>query len=195
MESFYLLMEQRTAELLGGLEEAFEAKPGTFNNRVTHANNASELRLNHYPPVPADTLREGKVSRIWPHFDLGVITLLFTSSVGGLEVEDRPAGKPQRFIAVEPETEAELIVNVSETLQRWTNDQLPAGLHRVSIPRELSECGNGVEIPRRYSIAYLCKADREALVGSIPDFTVGEAPRYENMTALEYHRSRLLTAY
>ncbi|MCJ1358494.1 MAG: hypothetical protein MMC33_008494 [Icmadophila ericetorum] len=196
MESFYLLMERCTADLLAALEEAFGAVPGTFNNKITSANNASELRLNHYPPIVADALRNGKVSRIWPHFDLGVITLLFTSSVGGLEVEDRNAAEPQTFIPVEPETEAELIVNISETLQRWTNDQLPAGLHRVSIPRELSEIGSGVQIPRRYSIAYLCKADRQASVGSIPVFTTtGDSPRYKDMTALEYHRSRLLTAY
>ncbi|MCJ1434192.1 hypothetical protein MMC27_003559 [Xylographa pallens] len=195
MESFYHLMEHRTADLLAALEEAFGAAPGTFNNKVTRAANASELRLNHYPPIITDTLRSGNVSRIWPHFDLGVITLLFTSSVGGLEVEDRNAAEPQTFIPLEPETEAELIVNISETLQRWTNDQLPAGLHRVSIPWGFHESGSGVQIPRRYSIAYLCKADREASVGSIPVFTTGDAPRYKDMTALEYHRSRLLTAY
>jgi isopenicillin N synthase-like dioxygenase len=169
--------------------------PGTFNSRITHASNASELRLNHYPPVSASTLRGGQVSRIWPHFDLGVITLLFTSSVGGLEVEDRLAPEPQTFIPVEPESQEELIVNISETLQRWTNDKLPAGLHRVSFPQGLAETGDRVEIPRRYSIAYLCKADRDSPVGSIPAFAEGDVPKYEDITALEYHRSRLLAAY
>lgn len=196
MESFYFVMEKMTSELLAALEEGLGGTPGTINNLITHEHNASELRVNHYPPVPASTLRSGTVSRIWPHFDLGVITLLFTSSVGGLEVEDRLAPGPQTFLPVVPETEAELIVNISETLQRWTNDQLPAGLHRVSMPRELSESGEGTEIPRRYSVAYLCKADRQAPVGTIPSFATGEvAPRYPNMTAEEYHRSRLLTAY
>ena len=195
MESFYLLMEKRTASILAALEEAFGAAVGTFNNKITSAASASELRLNHYPPLIADTLREGRVSRIWPHFDLGVVTLLFTSSVGGLEVEDRNAAEPQTFIPVEPETESELIVNISETLQRWTNDQLPAGLHRVSIPRGLNESGIDVQIPRRYSIVYLCKADRQASVGSIPGFITSGTQRYQDMTALEYHRFRLLQAY
>ncbi|KAK4150309.1 2OG-Fe(II) oxygenase-like protein [Chaetomidium leptoderma] len=198
MEEFYFEMEQATAELLGWLEEGLDVSQGTFNNLVTHEKNASELRLNHYPPVPASLLRGGQVSRIWPHFDLGVITLLFTSGVGGLEVEDRKAPGPQTFIPVEAETQDELIVNISETLQRWTDDKLPAGLHRVSVPKELEEnikTDVNAEIPRRYSIAYLSKADREASVGTIPSFQVGEKAHYQEITAAEYHRLRLLTAY
>ncbi|KAL2195747.1 2OG-Fe(II) oxygenase-like protein [Corynascus similis CBS 632.67] len=198
MERFYFEMEQTTAELLGWLEEGLGAPKGTFNNLVTHQKNASELRLNHYPPVPASLLRGGQVSRIWPHFDLGVITLLFTSGVGGLEVEDRKAPGPQTFIPVEAETQDELIVNISETLQRWTDDKLPAGLHRVSAPKDLEEkikTDINAEIPRRYSIAYLCKADRQASVGTLPAFQTEEKARYQEMTAAEYHRQRLLTAY
>lgn len=198
MELFYFEMERVTTDILSCLEEGLGSPPGTFNRLITHENNASELRLNHYPPVPASLLQSGQVSRIWPHFDLGVITLLFTSSVGGLEVEDRISPGPQKFIPVEPETEAELIVNISETLQRWTDDQLPAGLHRVSVPKALEEKINhdeNVEVPRRYSIAFLCKADRQAPVGTIPFFQTGEAPRYEAVCASEYHRLRLLTAY
>ncbi|KAH8819905.1 2OG-Fe(II) oxygenase-like protein [Xylogone sp. PMI_703] len=198
MESFYFEMEKVTADILGCLEEGLGSPKGTFTNLITHEKNASELRLNHYPPVPASVLHSGNVARIWPHFDLGVITLLFSSSVGGLEVEDRKAPGPQSFIPIEPENEDELIVNISETLQRWTDDQLPAGLHRVSIPKDIEEKLNGdknAEVPRRYSIAYLCKADRQAPVGTISAFQVGDAPRYKDMTASEYHRSRLLAAY
>ncbi|KAK9415785.1 putative Fe2OG dioxygenase domain-containing protein [Seiridium unicorne] len=193
MESFYFEMERATSDILACLEEGLQAPAGTFNRLITREKNASELRLNHYPPVPVSVLQSGQVSRIWPHFDLGVITLLFASSVGGLEVEDRKVsqGKDKTFIPVEPESEGELIVNISETLQRWTDDQLPAGLHRVSIPRDQ----DATEVPGRYSIAYLCKADRQAPVGTIADFQTGEKPRYLNMTASEYHRSRLLTAY
>ncbi|KAL2159577.1 hypothetical protein VTH06DRAFT_2146 [Thermothelomyces fergusii] len=201
MEAFYFEMERVTAELLGWLEEGLGVPRDTFNGLVTHERNASELRLNHYPPVAASQLLSGRVSRIWPHFDLGVITLLFTSGVGGLEVEDRKAGQQQQqqvFIPVEAETPAELIVNISETLQRWTDDRLPAGLHRVSTPRELEErirAGADVVVPRRYSIAYLCKADRQASVGTLPPFRTEEQARYQDMTAAEYHRQRLLTAY
>ncbi|KAH9885304.1 hypothetical protein F4778DRAFT_799050 [Xylariomycetidae sp. FL2044] len=215
MEAFYFEMERVTADILASLEEGLGSPAGTLNKLISHQKNASELRLNHYPPVPASLLRGGQVSRIWPHFDLGVITLLFTSSTGGLEVEDRKAaakaaetgsggdgvgsdGGGPTFIPVEPETEGELIVNISETLQRWTDDRLPAGLHRVSTPKELEasiQADEHAEIPRRYSIAFLAKADRQAPVGTIPVFQTGKAPRYKDMTALEYHRSRLLTAY
>ncbi|KAH9862933.1 hypothetical protein J1614_010746 [Plenodomus biglobosus] len=197
-ESFYFEMERAAAEIIGCLEEGLGCSPGTLNGLITHESNASELRFNHYPPVSASLLRGGQVSRIWPHFDLGVITLLFTSSVGGLEVEDRNAPAGQAFIPVTPDTTGELIVNISETLQRWTDDQLLAGLHRVSIPQSLDnkiDDAPATEVPRRYSIAYLCKADRQSPAGTLPFFQVDERPRYPNITASEYHRLRLLDAY
>ena len=199
MESFYFEMQEVTADILANLEEGLGSPAGTFNNLITSEKSASELRMNHYPSVPASVLRGGNVARIWPHFDLGVITLLFSSAVGGLEVEDRKApGSSRSFVPIEPESDDELIVNISETLQRWTDDQLPAGLHQVSIPRDVEESiqrDEHVEVPRRYSIAYFCKADREAPVGTISTFQTSDAPRYQNMTASEYHRSRLLAAY
>lgn len=89
----------------------------------------------------------------------------------------------------------EMIVNISETLQRWTNDSLPAGLHQVTIPRAMKEFQDAT-IPERFSVAYLCKADRHALVGPLPEFQgVQTSSVYENMTALEYHQRRLLAAY
>ncbi|EED17268.1 gibberellin 20-oxidase, putative [Talaromyces stipitatus ATCC 10500] len=196
MESFYALMADCTRTLIAALEEALHVPQGTLNGNISSkTHSASELRLNHYPPIAMNTLRTGQVSRIWLHFDLGVITLLFASSVGGLEVEDRNAPAQQTFIAVNPESEAELVVNISETLQRWTNDELRAGLHRVSFPTQLDQNGGDVEIPARYSIAYFCKADRQASLGSLPAFTRGTKPLYPDITALEYHRSRLQTAY
>lgn len=84
-----------------------------------------------------------------------------------------------------------MVVNISETLQRWTNDRLPAGLHRVTAPRGMVD---GM-IPERYTVAYFCKADRNAPVGSLPPFCVGAPRKYEDMTALEYHQQRLTSAY
>lgn len=94
---------------------------------------------------------------------------------------------------MEPGHTADLIVNISETMQRWSNDELLAGVHRVTRPRGMEQ---QALIPERYSIAYFTKASREADVGSMPHFVAqGKQPLYERMTAQQYHRQRLATAY
>lgn len=193
MEEAFVKLEQTSANIMEALEVAFDLPSGAFLNRITHKGNASEMRLNHYPAIDINEIKRGGVSRIWPHFDLGVITLLFQDGVGGLEFENRE--KTHTFNRVECETQEEMVVNVSETLQRWTNDALPAGLHRVNVPHCLEDKDVG-RLPERYSIAYFCKADRGASVGPLRQF-VQEAsePKYQEMSAIEYHQQRLQSAY
>ena len=193
MESWYAKLEGVAGHLMEALEIAFELPHGSFLNKMTTDSNASEARLLHYPAINVQEIKRGTLSRIWPHFDLGVITLLFQDGVGGLEFEDRK--NPGIFIPVESGPPSEMIVNVSETLQRWTNDALPAGLHRVTIPQHSQRLDFGV-VPDRYSMTYFCKADRDASVGPLAQFVPeGSKSEYEEMTAIQYHQSRLKSAY
>ena len=193
MEEAFETLEQTSASIMEALEVALNLPSGAFLNRITHEGNASEMRLNHYPAIDINEIKRGGVSRIWPHFDLGVITLLFQDGVGGLEFENRK--RKNTFNRVECETQAEMVVNVSETLQRWTNNALPAGLHRVNVPQDLEDKDVGT-LPERYSIAYFCKADRGASVGPLREFVQeGSKPEYQEMSAIEYHQQRLQSAY
>ena len=193
MEDAFEKMERTSTNIMEALEMALNLPGGAFMKKITHERNASEFRFNHYPAIDIETIKGGRVSRIWPHFDLGVITLLFQDSVGGLEFENRE--QRGNFQRVECSAPSEMVVNVSETLQRLTNDRLPAGLHRVNIPEDLKDKETGM-LPERYSIAYFCKADREASVGSLKQFVApGAAPKYQDITAIEYHQQRLLSAY
>ena len=193
LESTFNALEETAAIILSALETALVLAPGTFLSAVTHANNASELRLNHYPAIPLREIDSGTVSRIWPHFDLGVITLLFQDgNCSGLEFEDRSQPGGKSFNRVQCGDPVEMVVNVSETLQRWTNGKLPAGLHRVNVPQGLE----GDVVPERYSVAYFCKADRGADIGSLEPFVgPGDSKAYESITAIEYHQQRLQSAY
>jgi len=187
------MLERVSATVMEALEVAFNLPRGMFLDRITHEGNASEMRFNHYPAIDINEIRGGGISRIWPHFDLGVITLLFQDKVGGLEFENR--GERDSFKRVECLDQSEMVVNISETLQRWTNNVLPAGLHRVNIPRDMEHKENDM-LPERYSIAYFCKADRDASVGPIKQFVQeGTDSVYQDMLAIEYHRQRLQSAY
>ena len=194
MENIFEEMENVATEIMSALETALSLTPGTFCSKITHAGNASELRLLHYPSISLQEMQSGTVSRIWPHFDLGVITLLFQDGrCGGLEFEDRShRSGDTTFHRVECCDPNEMVVNVSETLQRWTNGRLPAGLHRVNVPEGLQ----GDVVPERFTVAYFCKADRDADVGALREFVPeGKEPAYESITAIDYHMQRLQSAY
>lgn len=193
METAFEVLEEVATQLMSALEMALHLPQGAFIEKITHRDNASELRLNHYPAIDVEEIHSGAVSRIWPHFDLGVITLLFQDDVGGLEFEDRQ--RPGVFNRVPCDDPTDIIVNVSETLQRWTNGSVRAGLHRVNIPKQLEGKNSGT-LPERYSIAYFCKADRAASVGPLKELIQdGRTPEYDDLSAIEYHLQRLQSAY
>ena len=146
--------------------------------------------MNYYPAIEAEKLQSGRVRRIWPHSDFGTITLLFRDAVGGLEFEDRE--HPGTFVPIPRDHPQDMVVNVCDTLQRWINDVMRAGIHQVVGSQDAgSEKGHDVVLPERYSIAYLMKATREASVAPIPHFvTEGRLAKYDDITALEYQHRR-----
>ncbi|RAH69292.1 isopenicillin N synthase family dioxygenase [Aspergillus aculeatinus CBS 121060] len=199
LERYYRNCAAVSSVVLAALEQALGLPAGAFRERCTHT--ASELRLNHYPAIEVEELRRGVVNRIWPHTDLGVITCLFQDGTGGLEMEDRAstaAGHKQAFLPVAQGPEgapAEMIVSISETLQRWTNGRLPAAVHRVELAPHLKTLQQGL-VPQRFSNAFFVKADREVSVAPLPQFLAPKTPAlYEEMSALEYHRFRVAQAY
>ncbi|RYP65461.1 hypothetical protein DL770_008991 [Monosporascus sp. CRB-9-2] len=107
-EAFYEQCNAICLTLVKALEVDFGVADGSLVERCIP--NATDLRLAHYPPIP-----------IAAHSDFGILTLLFQDSTGGLEVEDRFS--PGTFVPVPPTDTKEMIVNVGDTLQRWTNAQ------------------------------------------------------------------------
>ena len=73
-------MEILSAMALGiGLEDE-----GFF--RPMHSGNNNQLRLLHYPPVPAANIESQTSTRMGAHSDWPTITLLFQDDCGGLQV-------------------------------------------------------------------------------------------------------------
>ncbi|KAI1299864.1 hypothetical protein F5Y03DRAFT_364978 [Xylaria venustula] len=176
--------------LLEALEISLSLIPGSLIQRSIP--NAADLRLTHYPEISIGDMRSGKTSRIAPHSDWGIITLLFQDGTGGLEVEDRT--HPGSFFPVKPEDMTEMIVNAGDTLMRWTNGMVVAGIHQVTIPEGMKgvkgEEGEGaVIIPERFSVAHLFKAERQVSIAPLKEFVSESEPaKYPEMSALQYHR-------
>jgi len=177
-------------EIIRACEIGLKVPSGTLLNLCQST--ASEVRILYYPEVDIATLKSGLVQRAWPHTDFGIITLLFQDG-GGLELEDRT--KPYTFVPVTTKKRSEMVVNISDTFQRWSNGSIPAGLHQVNIPPSFREATEGV-IPERYSSAFFLKPNLDASVGPLQPFVAAENPaKYPDMTALELYNQRMGVLY
>ena len=116
MEKYYNRCERGSLQILQALEEALQLPTWAFRERIASNVNASALPLHHYPSISLNDKSKGNIKRIWPYFGPGVITMLFVADVGSLEAEDRT--RRGSIILVECEWRYEMIVNISETLQR-----------------------------------------------------------------------------
>ncbi|KAA8542460.1 hypothetical protein F0562_023403 [Nyssa sinensis] len=120
------------------------------------------LRLLHYEGQISDTMKG--IYGAGAHSDFGLITLLATDDVTGLQICKDKDAKPQIWEYVAPLRGA-FIVNLGDMLERWSNCIFRSTLHRV--------LGNGQE---RYSIAYFVKPNHDFVVECLPACQSKENP-------------------
>ncbi|KAK4542266.1 hypothetical protein LTR36_006919 [Oleoguttula mirabilis] len=159
-----------------------------------HSGHNNQLRLLHYPPVPAAQFESQAAARMPAHSDWGSITLLFQDDCGGLEVEDPKT--PGKFVPATPMTGA-CVMNVGDLLMRWSNDYLKSTLHRVTLPALSDRFEGDQRVTRaRYSIPYFVSADTESLVECLPACTDAQHPvKYEPVTQDVYRKVRAKLQY
>ena len=88
----------------------------------------SALRANHYPALLKTPL-EGQL-RAGAHSDYGSLTLLFQEEgLSGLEILNRQ----KEWVPVKP-CKPDIIVNLGDLMERWTNGHWVSTLHRVVTP-------------------------------------------------------------
>lgn len=187
IESYYIAFQQTATYLLQAIELGLDLPSGSMISRAFP--DASELRLNHYPSISATELTTKNTRRIWPHTDLGILSLLIQDNEGGLEFQDRE--NPEFFLPVLNEEPADLIVNVSDMLGRWTNGVLPAGLHRVVPPQSSKErflqSNMDAILPDRYSVVFLFRPGEESSAGPMKEFVSNSRPAVcDEISALAY---------
>ncbi|MBT6855754.1 MAG: isopenicillin N synthase family oxygenase, partial [Nitrospina sp.] len=117
----------------------------------------SALRANHYPalnkaPLPGQ-LRAGA------HSDYGSLTLLFQQEgLSGLEILNRH----KEWIPVTP-CKPDIIVNLGDLMERWTNGRWVSTLHRVNIPESKT-----AQNQARMSLAFFQQPDWDAKIECLP---------------------------
>ncbi|CAN0900072.1 2-oxoglutarate-Fe(II) type oxidoreductase hxnY [Linum grandiflorum] len=109
------------------------------------------------------------------HSDYGLITLLATDEVYGLQICRNKDAEPQVWEYVPP-MQGAFIVNLGDMLERWSNCIFKSTLHRV--------IGNGQE---RYSIAYFVEPNYDCLVECLSTCKSAEdPPKFPAVTYGEY---------
>lgn len=117
MSSFYWRCDAIAKSLLRAMTLGIGLQDSDFLVKF-HSGHNNQLRLLHYPSIPAESLESQKMARMPAHSDWPSITLLFQDDCGGLEVEDpHVQGK---FLPATPMKGA-LVMNVGDLLMRWSN--------------------------------------------------------------------------
>ena len=105
-----------------------------------------------------------------------------TERSGGLEARMADG----RWIPVQA-GRGELVVNLGDMMQRWTNDRWVSTLHRVVTPEKLGDA-----MSRRLSIGYFMHPNYDAEISCIPTcLAPGEAPRHPTITAGDHIRTKI----
>jgi isopenicillin N synthase-like dioxygenase len=134
-----------------------------------------QLRLLHYPSIAKAIVEQEGHSRIHPHTDFGLCTLLFQDNTGGLEVDPFHTGDFKAAVPV-PGT---VLINIADLLQRLTNDRCRSTMHRVVSPNLAGDV-----LPARFSIPFFIHPDPEAWIE--PIVKGGESKKYEGLNAGEW---------
>lgn len=130
--TYYETMDRFTRGLLPAVAMALDMPTDFF--AAAFDDNQSNLRLSHYPPVPARDNQFG----IAPHTDANFMTFLPQSEVPGLQVR-----MPDLTWLDVPVVSGSFAVNSGDTLRRWSNARFrstphralpPVGAHRYATP-------------------------------------------------------------
>ena len=174
LEAYYDTTRALAIDLLPALSVAVGERADFFDAFFDPP--GATLRLVHYPPTPAQ--RPEDFMGIYPHTDYGFITILAQDDVGGLEIQ-RVDGTWVEAPAI-PGT---FVVNIGDTVARWTNDTFNSSPHRVI---------NKSTVNDRYSVALFFDPNYDATIRCLDSFIPdGSDPKYPPIDYAAYYQGRM----
>ena len=175
-KELYQAFESSGRHLLRAIALHLNLDENFFDGQIKDGN--SILRTIHYPPI---TEEPRSAIRAEQHEDINLITLLVGASAGGLQL----LNAQNEWLDITP-GENEIVINVGDMLQRFTNNYLKSTTHRVvNPPRELWH------VPR-LSIPFFLHPVSQMDLSCLESCVTEERPlAYEPITAGEYLDERL----
>ena len=175
-EKVYRAFEQSGKALLQATAIYLGLNEYYFDDFLYNGN--SIIRAIHYPPI---TTEPKSALRAEQHEDINLITLLVGASADGLQI----LTKQNEWVAVTSLPE-QIVVNVGDMLQRFTNNKLRSTTHRVVNPaRELWHTS-------RFSIPFFMHPKSSMSLRCLDSCVDSVHPKeYVDATAGEYLEERL----
>ncbi|KAG6527343.1 2-oxoglutarate-Fe(II) type oxidoreductase hxnY-like [Zingiber officinale] len=157
----------RIIALALNLDVGFFDKPEMLDEPI------ASLRLLHYGGKVS--CPEKGIFGAGAHSDYGLITLLATDDVMGLQICKDKDARPQVWEYVAP-VSGGFIVNLGDMLERWSNGIFRSTIHRVVL--------DGRE---RYSIAYFVEPSHDCLIECLPTCkSEANPPKFPPVTSAAY---------
>ncbi|XP_009759795.1 2-oxoglutarate-Fe(II) type oxidoreductase hxnY-like isoform X2 [Nicotiana sylvestris] len=183
MEEYYktiLCVGKRVVSLMAvalNVDEDFFEKVGAFDPP------AALLRPLRYPTGEIDS-SDKHMHGAGAHTDCGMITILVTDGVPGLQVCRDKLQKPQIWEDVH-HLKGAFIVNIGDMMERWTNCLFKSTLHRVTQPTQ-----------ERYSVAMLFDPSPDCVVECLKSCcNESSPPRFPPVRAADYHKENYKVTY
>ena len=179
LTEFYTVMEGLAARLMRIFATALALPETFFDDKIdSHFNTCPS---NHYPVVNGDPL-PGQI-RCGAHTDFGSLTILaFNDAPGGLEVL-MPDGSWLGMGA----GPGQLVVNLGDMMQRWTNDRWKSTVHRVVNPPADQRGAS-----RRQTIGYFLHPNYDAEIACLDTcFSPDNPAKYPPIMAGEHMREKM----
>ncbi|CAN8277953.1 unnamed protein product [Cochlearia groenlandica] len=143
-----------------------------FNNPIMLGKPISTMRLLHYKGKSDPS--KG-IFGIGAHADYGMMTLLATDGVKGLQICKDMNAKPQKWEYV-PYIKGAIVVNLGDLMERWSNGFFKSTLHRVIL--------NGQE---RYSIPFFVEPSHDCIIECLPTCqSKNNPPKYPSIKCSDY---------
>ena len=178
MNDFYEAMSDLAADTLALVQRAI----GIDDGQLRGDPNTSNVRLNNYPLAdPLTQLERNSVNALGDmalhhHTDPGLITLLLQDQTGGLQALSLEDG----WIDVPPMAN-DVIVDLGDVLQAWSNDEYRAAVHRVVPMRDQP----------RMSTPYFYNPPGDAVIAPHPALVNGNREKYRSFAWREYIQARI----
>ncbi|KAK7262143.1 hypothetical protein RJT34_29704 [Clitoria ternatea] len=181
LESLFLKLLATGKELLSLIALSLHLDENYFEKIGALDKPAAFLRLLHYA---GELGSHEQMYGASPHSDYGMVTLLVTNGVPGLQICKEKFKQPQVWEDVH-HVEGALIVNIGDLMERWTNCLYRSTLHRV-MP-------TGKE---RYSVAFFMDPPPNCVVECFESCcSESSPPRFPPIRSGDYLNERFRVTY
>ena len=179
LEEYHSALKSLATQIMRTFALALDLDEGYFNDKIDRT--GAHMRLNKYPaqivPPEPGQLRSGA------HTDYGTLTILYGEDTpGGLQA----MGPDGEWIDIHP-APGSFIVNIGDSMARWTNDRWISTLHRVvNPPREHAAS-------ERLSVAFFHATNYDTEISCLESCAVpGKPPKYEPTHYAAYYIDKLM---